>query len=66
MIPDSTNESGAYTGWGNTSWSTDAYGFYTLYNTEMNENSDLVAADAQMITKEWNSYGIYAGFLALL
>ena len=61
VIPDSTNESGAYTGWGNTSWSTDAYGFYTLYNTEMNENSDLVAADAQMITKEWNSYGIYAG-----
>ena len=61
VIPDSTNESGAYTGWGNTSWSTDAYGFYTLYNTEMDENNDLVAADAQMITKEWNSYGIYAG-----
>ena len=61
VIPDSTNESGAYTGWGNTSWSTDAYGFYTLYNTEMDENNDLVAADAQMITKEWNSYGIYVG-----
>ena len=75
--PDSTNRAmiditpigvtnasgGAWVDWSNSAWLDKAYGFYSLYQTEAVSDGNVTAKDARRITKDFNSYGIYAGFV---
>ncbi len=63
VVPARTSINGAYVTWGNTPWTSASYGFYRLYGTEPTSetNGNMTAADAKMITADWNKFGIYAG-----
>ena len=66
VVPESTNgQNGASVTWGNHAWTRDAYGFYELYNTELETEGTLTATDVRKIVYgEYNDHGIYAGTVA--
>ncbi len=63
VIPAVTNNSSAYTAWGNIPWGDAGYGFYKLYNSKSVGNDTVSAGSLERITADWNSYGIYAGYV---
>ena len=63
VTPDKTNVTGAWVDWSHNAWRTSAYGFYSLHQTEAVSDGNVTAKDARRITKDFNDYGIYAGYV---
>ena len=62
VIPsDVKNPNNPNSGWGNHAWRGDDYGFYGLKQVELQEEGELTAKVVELITKDYNKYGIYAG-----
>ena len=61
VVPSEVVSSGANTGWGNLPWTGNDYGFYGLKQVELQEEGELTAEVVELITKDYNKYGIYAG-----
>ena len=53
--------SGSQFTWGNSSWNETNYGFYKLFNTELETEGTLKAGSVEQIEDNWNDHGIYAG-----
>ena len=61
VIPSEVSNNDPNTGWGNHAWYGDDYGFYGLKQAELQEEGELTAKIVELITKDYNKYGIYAG-----
>ena len=61
IVPASVTGSDANVNWGNHSWRNGDYGFYALYDTELETEGTLDAGNITKITENWNDHGIYAG-----
>ena len=61
VIPSDVINNDPNTGWGNHAWYGDDYGFYGLKQAELQEEGELTAKIVELITKDYNKYGIYAG-----
>ena len=61
IVPASVTGSNANVNWGNHSWRNGDYGFYALYDTELETEGTLDAGNITKITENWNDHGIYAG-----
>ena len=61
VVPSSVVNNDPDNGWGNHAWRGDDYGFYGLKQVELQEEGELTAKVVELITKDYNKYGIYAG-----
>ncbi len=62
VVPSSVkNPNNPDGGWGNQAWYGNDYGFYGLKQVELQEEGELTAKVVELITKDYNKYGIYAG-----
>ena len=62
VVPSSVkNPNNPDGGWGNQAWYGNDYGFYGLKQVELQEEGELTAEVVELITKDYNKYGIYAG-----
>ena len=60
VVPSSVSGGGS-SAWGNHSWTASDYGFYFLYDTDLQSEGSLSAGNAVKVTRgDYNKYGIFA------